>query len=118
MSTRKHVGDMTTAEFNDAVMAEKTEAEYQAWIVRLARANGWLVYHTYNSMKSDKGWPDVVLCKPPRLCIWEVKSAKGKPTPEQEVWVKALKECGEDAQVVYPCDWRAVEATLSGEAPG
>lgn len=107
---------MTADEYNDAVMAAMTEAEFQAWIVRLAIDHGWqreLIYHTKNSMHSQAGFPDLVLVKPPRALLWELKGPRGRVSPAQERWVAAFKECGMEAAILYPCDWRKVEEELS-----
>jgi len=34
-----------------------------------------------------------VLVRPPRLIIAELKSLTGKLSPEQEVWIRDLREC-------------------------
>jgi len=109
---------MTTDEYNDALMAAMTEAEFQGWIVRLAQGYGWqrdLIYHTHDSSKSQGGFPDLVLVKPPRILLWELKSMRGRVSPAQEKWVAAFRECGMEAAILYPCDWRKVEEELSRE---
>ena len=37
------------------------EREWQAQVVSAAQALGWTTYHTHDSRRSDKGWPDLVL---------------------------------------------------------
>jgi hypothetical protein len=40
-----------------------------------------------------KGFPDLVLARPPRVIFAELKTAKGKLGPEQENWLAALTAC-------------------------
>ncbi len=44
--------------------------------------------------KEGKGFPDYLGVRPPRLIFAELKSEKGKTTPEQEAWLEDLRECG------------------------
>lgn len=104
---------ITLAEMMDLQMADASEAQFQRWVITRAEELGWAVYHTHDSRRSQAGWPDLVLCKPPRLLFWELKRMGGRVEPEQERWIARLKECGESARVVYPCEWRAVEEELS-----
>jgi len=97
-----------------------SEKDFQAQVIDLARVNGWLVAHFHDSRKQitrpdgrkffvgdrdAKGFPDLVLVKPPNLVFWEMKKQLGKTTPEQDAWIEALQKCGLDARVVRPSDW-------------
>ena len=42
---------------------EELESAFMARIRRLARQYGWATYHTHDSRKSDKGFPDLVLVR-------------------------------------------------------
>ena len=68
----------------------ETEAEFQASVIDFAQTAGWLVYHTYDSRKSAPGFPDLVMCRNGRIVIAELKSARGKVTPQQMMWLKTL----------------------------
>ena len=81
------------------------EKELQTNIIRLASIRGWQHYHTFNSQKSARGWPDLVLCRPPDVLFVELKSAKGVMTPYQVMWLDMLKACGLRAFVWKPKDW-------------
>ncbi|MCC6312227.1 MAG: hypothetical protein IT345_15125, partial [Trueperaceae bacterium] len=59
------------------------ERDFQALVVQLARLRGWRVYHTFDSRRSPAGFPDLVLARPPRLVIAELKSEKGRVADEQ-----------------------------------
>lgn len=66
-------------------------------VKQLARVMDWLPYHTWRSIHSDPGFPDLVLVRPPRLVFAELKVGKGKLSPHQERWRDALIEAG--------CEW-------------
>lgn len=68
------------------------EAVFQSEVIRLARQYGFLVYHTVNSRKSVKGWPDLALLKPTRLIVAELKAEDGKLSPEQITWIETFGE--------------------------
>lgn len=55
-----------------------TEKRFQAQIVTLARTLGWAEHHTYDSRRSPAGFPDLVLLRPPRLILAEVKTDAGR----------------------------------------
>jgi hypothetical protein len=74
----------------DQVALPLAEEELLGKVRSLALANGWLFYHTRDSRRSEAGFPDCVLVKPGRLIFAELKSAKGKPTHAQEVWLSLL----------------------------
>ena len=50
-----------------------SEKDFNHTITLTARAFGWLVYHTYNSRRSEPGFPDLVLVKGNRILFREVK---------------------------------------------
>ncbi|GEM_PF-2382724 len=78
-----------------------SEREWQAEIIAAVRklyGNRALVYHTFDSRRSDAGFPDLVIWLPitedhmfPRLLILECKTEKGKVTPAQEAWITAFE---------------------------
>lgn len=54
-----------------------------------------------------KGWPDLVLVGPAGVLFRELKSRSGLPTAEQEVWLGALADAGQNADVWRPADLRS-----------
>ena len=84
-----------------------TEAELQTNVRHAAKVGGWLAYHTNDSRRSDKGFPDLVLVHPllGRLLFVELKSEKGKLRPEQQHWVRALDFANQDVYVWRPEHW-------------
>ena len=70
-----------------------TEEQFESQIRDLAKIYGWLYYHPFLSKWSERGWPDVALCRPPRLILAELKTETGKVSPYQEKWLDALRQC-------------------------
>lgn len=84
-----------------------TEAELQAAIIEAARWTRWLVYHTHDSRRSQAGFPDLILLHPrsSTLVVAELKSTKGRITPEQRAWLDAFAAIPCCRVRVYrPCD--------------
>ena len=71
----------------------RTEAQIQARVIEAAEIGGWLVYHTYDSRRSNKGFPDLVLVRPPQVIFAELKGPDGRVTPEQQKWIEQLEGC-------------------------
>lgn len=95
-----------------------TEAEWQKTIITAARLHGWRHHHTWLSVRSDPGWPDLVLLRPRdgRQLVVELKSDRGRITPAQQAWLDDFAACGVPAYVWRPGDdWEAITAVLRGE---
>lgn len=90
-----------------------TERQFQSQVVKLAKACGWLVYHTYDSRRSEPGFPDLVLVKGKRLIFAELKTDKGILSEAQERWLAALREAGRVAVVWRPDDKPEIEWVLT-----
>jgi len=89
-------------------ISQTAEKPFMAQVIKLARLRNWLVYHTHDSRRSASGFPDLVLCRPPRLIFAELKSEKGKPTMEQVAWLDALSGCGVEVFCWRPSDLERV----------
>lgn len=89
-------------------------------MLQLAGLCGWtLRYHTFDSRRSDPGWPDLVLFRPPaELIVVELKTDTGKVTPAQQAWLDALCACDIEAVVWRPRDFPAVTSRLARRRPG
>jgi len=90
--------------------SKSNETQLQNKILKLARMTGWLSYHTWDSRKSQPGFPDLVLVRRERLVFAELKSEKGKLTPAQVEWNEALKATAAEVYVWRPADW--VDSTI------
>lgn len=96
-----------------------SERQLQELVISLAERMGWLAYHTFDSRRSQPGFPDLVLVHPrQRRILWrELKSETGTATAEQKVWISTLKLVGADVDVWRPRDWVSVriERELRGQ---
>lgn len=94
------------------VWQHTTEQQWADAVVRWAKRNGWRVYFTRWSLRSPAGFPDLVLCRPPRLIFVELKRESGRTTPKQDEWLADLQACGFLAEVWRPHDETRVQKIL------
>jgi len=100
-----------------------TEAELQQNIIELANLLGWraahfrpalckvggrMVYRTAVSGQG-KGFPDLVLARSGRVLFIEVKSSKGRLSPEQQEWLDVLP----NSYCWRPEDWERIVEILN-----
>lgn len=78
------------------------EAVLLAHVREHAAKNGWLVYHTYDSRRSEPGFPDIVAVRPNVVLFSELKTETGKLTGDQVAWSSLLSRA---ARVDYRL-WR------------
>ena len=107
------------SELRDKINKSMSEAEYLAQIISLLELLGWEYYHVFEqrayARRTSKGFPDIVAIRHTRVLFLEVKSERGKVSPEQKTWLNALKATGNEAYVLRPSDWEAVVALLKRE---
>lgn len=95
-----------------------SEKAFQAQVIELARYTGHSVFHTYDSRRSEPGFPDLVIAKPGlwRPLFVELKKDGGKLSKDQKRWRDVLLKCpGADYRLWYPSDFDEIVATLSGK---
>lgn len=92
-----------------------SERDLQTAVVQLARIQGWQPYHTWTSIRSEPGFPDLVLIRPPQILVVELKSATGKVTAAQRKWLDLFAACSVPALVVRPADFEELAARLAGK---
>lgn len=93
-----------------------SEKAFMARVVECAKSHGWRVYHTHNSRRSAKGFPDLVLVRRGVCVFAELKRSRAEsPTAEQAAWLADLAACGLPAHLWTPEAWNEIEATLKGE---
>ena len=101
-----------------------SEAAFQSYVVEAAAWHGWKTFHprTVRTFKGnhltayqgDAGFPDLVLAHPDRGVIFaELKSARGRLSPEQDRWIRTLVACGAEAYVWRPTDMVTILNRLS-----
>jgi hypothetical protein len=80
------------------------ETAFLGQVRRIALDLGYCCYHTHDSRRSEPGFVDIVLvdpCHPSPVYMWELKTATGKVTPAQQVWMDAL-----DGRTITAGVWR------------
>lgn len=105
-----------------------TEKQFMAQVIQLAKLKNWLVYHTFSSIKSSSGFPDLVLVKPERtlkdgthvpgrVIFAELKTERGKVSPSQHEWLRTLSSASEVHTYLWrPSDFGEIEEALKGES--
>ena len=91
------------------------EKEFMQQVTDAARKLGWKVYHTYDSRRSEPGFPDLVLVKD-RILFRELKRNGMMVTPAQSEWGFAIVMCGGDWRVWTPEDWDEIVDELAAVA--
>ncbi len=84
-----------------------TERELLDVVRDACRWGGLLTFHTYDSRRSEPGFPDVVVVGPSGVIFRELKSERGRLTPDQVRWLDRLNAAGANAAVWRPADWPA-----------
>jgi hypothetical protein len=110
-----------------------TEAQFQAQVVQLAGLLGWSWYHTHDSRRSPAGFPDLVLWHPgdvirergvrgperrvnARFLLAELKTDKGRLSPEQRDTIATMAQAGVAVHLWRPRDFDDVKAVLERRA--
>ena len=88
------------------------EKKLQAVVLELARRSNWLAYHTFDSRRSEPGFPDLVMVRSGRLLFVELKSATGLMRPEQRLWRERLVKTDAEYYEWRPHDWH--NGTIEG----
>jgi len=89
-----------------------SERDLREQVRSLCKVFGWRLAFTQYSIRSPKGFPDLVLCRPTRVVYAELKSEKGKVTPEQSAWLEDLRACRQEVYVWRPTDLDQIAAVL------
>lgn len=107
------------------------ENDWKSRVVETAKLFGWRYAHFrpartkygwVTPMEGDKGWLDLILLRPPRLILSELKvhregTKAGDPEPEQAEWIKQLLMVpGLEVYVWRPEDWEEVYLTLAKDS--
>ncbi len=97
---------ITAAEWREEKIKLWSERYFQAQVLALARQLGYMVYHTYDSRRSEPGFPDLVMVKPGCPVLYrELKAEKGRTSEAQHRWLHSLIEADQDAAIWRPRDW-------------
>jgi hypothetical protein len=90
-----------------------SEKHWQDDVLEIAQLFGWRCYHTYDSRRSNPGFPDLVLVRPPVLIAAELKTERGRVSPIQQAWLNELAQCHQIRTYLWrPADRDQVLAAL------
>lgn len=99
-----------------------SEEEFLGQIIELAHLYQWRVHHVRPAwtnkgwrtpIQGDVGFPDLVLARSPRVIIAEVKSEKGRLTPEEREWLTEVDTCvGVESYLWRPRMWDDIVGIL------
>lgn len=90
-----------------------TERDFRATVEEAAKLLGWRVYHTWNSLHSAAGFPDLVMLRRERMVVAELKSQSGKFSDEQVAWLEAFEEVPHVEVFSWrPSSWPQIERVL------
>ena len=90
-----------------------SEAEWMVTVGKALDLTGWAWIHhrsgcrangkwtTPTQGNSSKGFPDVVAIRPARVLWIEVKTNRGRATPERKVWIERLRASGQEAHILH-----------------
>lgn len=88
-----------------------TERDFQNVVVDWCKWHRLLVYHTYDSRRSQAGFPDLVIVG--NRVIWvELKSARGRISHTQNEWLNRLQRAGQEIYLWRPADWPHAQRVL------
>jgi hypothetical protein len=80
------------------------ERDLQQALSDLAKLLRLKAYHTYDSRRSEPGFPDLVIVGPGGVLFRELKSETGRVSPHQRAWIESLTAAGADAGIWRPAD--------------
>lgn len=107
-----------------AAFLKTTERDFQRQVIDLAHLFRWTVAHFRPGMTKRGTWctavqgdgagfPDLVLIRPPKLIVAELKVGTNKPTAAQETWLDLFRGCGVPAYVWRPEMWAEIVEKLT-----
>ena len=97
------------------------EKAFMAWIVGIAKVNGYVAYHTLWSKGSKRGFPDLTLARMGGPLIFiECKMDDVKTTPAQRAWGHILRSVGGHVRYFLwrPADWAEIVLVLTEKTHG
>jgi hypothetical protein len=97
---------------------ELTEKQFQQQVRDLALLTGWRAYHTFDSRRSDPGFPDLAMVNRTqgRFIFIELKRHDGTVSDDQQSWLASISEAGFEADVWRPADMPRIQRILRGQS--
>ncbi len=89
------------------------EKAFQARVVAYARRCGWtLIYHTYDSRRSQEGFPDLLMLRGKKIIVAELKVPPNAATEAQLRWLDGFRAAKVPAYLWTPEDWAEIVKVL------
>lgn len=99
------------------------ESEFQDSVIDIAKWTKWGIHHDRpgqnragrwsTAIVGDVGFPDLVLVRPPRLVVAELKTDRGSLTEAQKLWLLGFAGCDAEVYVWRPADLEAIAEILN-----
>lgn len=127
--------DRSTPTVDGATFMQRAQSEdqFQDAVTGAMTMHGWRWYHTFDSQRSNPGFPDLVAVRAGVVLFVELKKQDGVESDDQRLWRESLEQVQRsiDAQLaswagvtnprhvlvgVYlwrPSDWPAIEKVLA-----
>jgi hypothetical protein len=96
-----------------------SEAKLLECVLDLARLYGWRSFHARPAMTArgyrtpvqgdGKGFPDLILLKPPKTLAVELKATGKNPTEAQRIWLEKFYQASAGGLTWRPADWHSGE---------
>lgn len=86
------------------LIGKLSEVELQRLVAEASGRLGLAHYHTYDSRRSEPGFPDSTIVGS-RILFREIKSRDGVLSPDQRRWGSRIERAGGDWSVWRPVDW-------------
>ena len=92
-------------------MNDLLEKDLQRHVRAFAEGLGWRVYHSWTSIHSPRGFPDLLCIRDGEIVAIELKREKGKVSPLQDEWIGEFRKVlgVRFAGVIRPSNWFAGE---------
>lgn len=97
----------------------RTEKQFQSQVEQFALTLGWFPFHINLPMRSQAGFPDLMLLKDRVVWIelkaYHANGKAGRVMPEQETFHTMLREAGQEVYVIFDDDdgWAVIKRVLS-----
>lgn len=103
----------------------KPEESFLTAVLDLAKVRHWFRLHIRPARRANGGWltpvqgegeglPDLLLLRPPRMVIAELKVPPNKTTPAQQAWLEAFRGVpGVEVHEWTPAEWNVIQETLA-----
>lgn len=95
----------------EPLSASISEKDFQRLVITEANRLGWMVFHPFDSRKSEAGYPDITLVRD-RVVWMELKADAGRLSAAQETWGEAISFARGEWYCFRPRDWQTILEVL------